>query len=172
MRFEERLRAISITDELTGLFNRRGFFKLSRRQHQLIDRVDGSLFLLFADIDNMKWINDTLGHHMGDQALVEVAGLLKSTFRLADVIGRLGGDEFAVLLTDKSDVTSIDSATSRLEDALQKINEQHNRAFPLALSYGVIRYDPEAPCSLEELLSGADRLMYQNKNKKKRKRRP
>lgn len=169
---EEKLRAISMTDELTGLFNRRGFFSISRRQRQLLDRVDGSLFLLFADIDNMKWINDTLGHNVGDQALIEVADLLKSTFRLADVIGRLGGDEFAVLLTEKNDVTSIDSATSRLEDALQEINEQHDRAFPLALSYGVVRYNHEAPCSLDELLSKADQLMYENKNKKKGKRRP
>ncbi len=171
-KLEEMLRAISITDELTGLFNRRGFLDISNRQCRFLDRVDGSLFLLFADIDNMKWINDTLGHHMGDQALVEVADLLKSTFRKADVVGRLGGDEFAVLLTEKSDVTSIDSATSRLENALREANEQHDRAFPIALSYGVVRYDSETPCSVDVLLSSADRLMYENKNKKKGKRRP
>ena len=99
-RLEEKLQNMSLVDDLTGLYNRRGFFALSQQQLKIAERTKQKALLFFADLDNMKQINDALGHQEGDNALVEVASVLKETFRKSDIIGRLGGDEFAVLAID------------------------------------------------------------------------
>jgi len=97
---EEVLKSIVITDELTGLNNRRGFLTLAQQQLKIAQRAGENMLLFFIDIDNMKWINDTFGHKMGDIALKNTAKILKKTYRESDIISRLGGDEFAVLVLD------------------------------------------------------------------------
>ena len=96
---ENKLHELSVTDELTGLLNRRGFNTLAERQLEIADRSKSSIHLIYTDIDNLKWINDNFGHAAGDKALKEVASAL-STLRKSDIVGRLGGDEFAILITD------------------------------------------------------------------------
>lgn len=162
---EEELLAASMTDELTGLFNRRGFMIMLDKLMRVAAREHRGLLLLYLDLDNLKKINDTLGHAVGDEALAETARLLRETFRDADVIGRLGGDEFVVLLSG-------DVATGR--QALQRLNEQlaaahHQNAWPyrISLSTGSARYDHAAPCRADELLSNADTDMYQMKQQRK-----
>ncbi|HCC54060.1 MAG TPA: hypothetical protein DEQ20_03915 [Desulfobulbaceae bacterium] len=164
---EERLRESALTDELTGLFNRRGFMTLAKTLLKISARDNTDLLLVYADFDNLKWINDTLGHTIGDQALIEVATLLQDTFRLADVVGRLGGDEFVILYTDNSAIGNEETIRNRLSKSIEKANRMTTRQYPLSLSVGMGRYEHLAPCSIDDLLHQADRAMYKNKAAKK-----
>ena len=164
-RLEEKLQSMSLVDDLTGLYNRRGFFALSRQQLKIAERTKQKVLLFFADLDNMKQINDTLGHQEGDNALVDIAVVLKETFRKSDIIGRVGGDEFAVLAIDTTDETG-DVLTNRLQSALEACNQLRTGKHTLSLSTGVARFDPETPSSLDELMTRADRLMYEQKRTK------
>jgi diguanylate cyclase (GGDEF)-like protein/PAS domain S-box-containing protein len=161
---EARLQTMSVVDELTGLYNRRGFLTLCQQQLKMADRTKESILFLFADLDRMKWINDTLGHQTGDRALAETAGILKQTFRESDIIGRMGGDEFAVLAIGITDETP-EVVTARLHGTTEAFNKSGARAYVISLSIGVVRYDPEKPCSLDALMAQADGLMYEEKRK-------
>ncbi|MBI5664848.1 MAG: diguanylate cyclase [Nitrospirae bacterium] len=164
-KMEEILRTMSITDELTGLLNRRGFFSLAQKQLKAAERSGRYMSVIYADLDGLKEINDTLGHKAGDAALLEFAELLKDTFRESDIIARLGGDEFAVVV-EVTDANSESIIRRRLEDKLEAVNSQKDRQFILLISLGIVRYDPYHPCSIDELLSQSDKLMYANKKGK------
>ncbi len=164
---EEKLHAMSVTDDLTGIFNRRGFLTMADKRVKMADRSLESLFLLYADLDNMKWINDKYGHKTGDNALRETAELLRNTFRKSDIIGRLGGDEFAVLLASKPGTDSEDSVVERFEENIKSVNRQPGKNYLLSISVGVTTYNAKLPCSIEELMSRADNLMYECKKRKK-----
>jgi diguanylate cyclase (GGDEF)-like protein/PAS domain S-box-containing protein len=166
---ENRLKEMSITDELTGLLNRRGFVSIAEKHLQLVDRVDKFLYLLYLDLDNMKGINDNFGHDTGDQALIETAGVLRATLRKSDVvgIGRLGGDEFAVLMFSSYEPCCDHPVVRRLQEHLAERNAMPGRTYQLALSVGVALYDPEKPCSVEEFLAMGDAAMYACKKGKK-----
>jgi diguanylate cyclase (GGDEF)-like protein/PAS domain S-box-containing protein len=164
---EEKLRELSLQDELTGLYNRRGFFTLAEQQLKIARRLDRKMFLLFADLDRMKWINDTLGHSEGDRALQEVALVLKETFRESDVIARIGGDEFVTLLFESSD-SGTEIYRLRLRDGFTVSKARGSFNPPLSISVGVAEYDPGHPVSLEDLLTRADALMYEDKKDKRR----
>lgn len=168
-KLEARLEEMSVTDELTGLLNRRGFFAVAEKQLELVARVNKSLFLLYADIDNMKWINDTLGHSAGDEALVEAAELLRSTFRKSDIIGigRLGGDEFAVLMLSDPETCCEHPVLGRIEENIAEANRRPHRQYQLSMSVGIVLYDPEKPCSTEEFISMGDEAMYKCKKERK-----
>lgn len=163
---EEKLRKTSITDELTQLFNRRGFMSMADKQLKMADRSEDDLFLLYADLDNMKGINDKLGHKAGDQALIEAANVFRNTFRQSDILSRLGGDEFAVLLKAKRGSEDEKTIKKRLEENIQNLNKEQGRKFDLKLSVGIVRFRYRQPVSLEELMSRADALMYECKTKK------
>jgi diguanylate cyclase (GGDEF)-like protein/PAS domain S-box-containing protein len=160
---EEALRTRSIVDELTGLYNRRGFLTLCEQQLKIAERAEKSVVLLFIDLDHMKWINDTFGHQEGDRALVETAAILRKTFRESDIIGRLGGDEFGVLAIDTAHEER--KTVARLLDALDSYNRSETRGFKLSLSAGAAHFDPENPSSLDDLIATADNLMYQEKRR-------
>jgi len=160
---EEALRRIAVTDEMTQLYNRRGFLMLAEKQIKIADRMPGELFVLYADCDNLKWINDSLGHKTGDQLIMETAEVLKNTFRQADIIGRLGGDEFVVVMVDESGKESVNTVKERLASAIVKRNELPDRRYVLSLSFGIVSYDKNNPCSMEQLLSKADHIMYKVK---------
>ncbi|MBI5557846.1 MAG: sensor domain-containing diguanylate cyclase [Deltaproteobacteria bacterium] len=164
---EETLRRMSVTDVMTGLYNRRGFLMLAEKQIKIADRLPGELFVLYADCDKLKWLNDTLGHKFGDELIMETADLLRTTFRQADIIGRLGGDEFVVLMVDESGKESIGSVQERLASAIVRRNELPDRRYVLSLSFGIVQYDKNNPCSMEQLLSKADHLMYKVKKKQR-----
>src|SRR5207244_8114289 len=89
---------MGLVDELTGLYNRRGFLTLATRDLRLARRGDETLLVAFADMDDLKSVNDTSGHAVGDRALRDTAGLLRQTFRESDLVARIGGDEYAVLV--------------------------------------------------------------------------
>jgi len=169
---EKKLEELSVTDELTGIFNRRGFLDMAEKQKQLAERMKKQLFVIFADIDNMKWINDTLGHEVGDAAIHETAQLLCCNLRRADIIGcgRIGGDEFAMLLTSVTRVVGEHPVLGRINESLAKVNSQPGRKYQLRISFGVAALDPENPCTLEELFGEADRRMYECKRSRKEKK--
>lgn len=110
---EDKLRELSLIDELTGLNNRRGFLNLAAQQVKIADRLKQRLILIYMDMDNMKAINDNLGHEMGDQAITDMATILKLSFRASDVIARMGGDEFVGIAIESSDL-SCEKIVSRL----------------------------------------------------------
>jgi len=164
-RLEEQLHTMSLTDELTGLYNRRGFFTLAQQQMKIAERTKKDMLLFFADLDKMKHINDTLGHQEGDKALVEIATILKEVFRESDIIGRMGGDEFAILAIDATDETR-EVLIDRLHNILDDYNRPEGRSYHLALSIGIAHYKPETPSTLDKLMAQADALMYEDKRKK------
>lgn len=161
---EEQLRLMSITDVLTGLYNRRGFLALAEQQIKVADRTKKEMLLFFIDLDKMKQINDTLGHEAGDQAIKDVSIILLKTFRKSDIIGRLGGDEFAVLALNTTE-NAQDIITKRLYNNLNAYNNCEERRYKLSLSVGTVRYNPQSPSTLEQLIACADNLMYQQKKK-------
>ena len=163
----EALHALSLVDQLTGLKNRRGFVVLAEQQMKMASRVKRGLLLLFLDLDGLKWINDNLGHAEGDQALIAAAEVFKGTFRESDVIARMGGDEFAVLAVETSQ-TDAELLEVRLQKNIEAWNDHENHSYALSVSVGVVRYDPQSPYSLQELLTQADTLMYAQKRKKRK----
>ena len=160
----ETISTLSLTDELTGLLNRRGFTSLAEQQLRTSARTGNRLWLLFADLDGLKAINDRLGHEAGDRALCEVAELLRTgTVRGADIVARLGGDEFAILSTEISRTDGAD-IMHRVDAAVDRVNATAGRDYELALSAGVAVFDPARPLTLDALISEADRKMYQVKH--------
>jgi two-component system, cell cycle response regulator len=158
------LQQLTYNDDLTGLLNRRGFLSLAQQQIKIAQRENWELVLLFADLDELKKINDTFGHPEGDRALSAVAAILKQTFRTSDLIARLGGDEFIVLAIN-TPAAGVKAITARLGENLARYNMQ-NRYYQLSLSYGVVQFDPKQETSLENMILKADKVLYENKRNK------
>jgi diguanylate cyclase (GGDEF)-like protein len=167
-RGQARIQRLTMIDDLTGLFNRRGFLSYGRKYIKLSQRTKKGVMVLFVDMDGLKVINDKLGHNMGDQALVDIADALRTTFRDSDIIGRIGGDEFAILAMDVIATNgNAGLLTSRLLQHLEACNGQPDRPYLLSLSVGTAFSRPEETRSLEELLEEADGRMYEQKRTKK-----
>ena len=162
---ENKLREMSLHDELTGLYNRRGFLSLIEQYIKIAKRQNKTVFVLYADVDNLKAINDKFGHHEGDMALRESAIMLKETFRESDIIARVGGDEFAVISLEASQA-DMHRVVSRLEQNLELYNSGSNRNFILSMSWGISYLAPESLYSVEDMLSQADKAMYEHKKSK------
>jgi len=160
---DRELRYLALTDDLTCLFNRRGFFAAATQQLKMAQRNGQSLLLLFCDVDNLKKINDTYGHHEGDLALIRVADVLEQSFRGSDILSRLGGDEFVALASETSNQTQ-EVLLRRLEKNLKKASATESR-YPLTLSVGVARFDPKCAVTLGELMVQADKAMYEKKRR-------
>ena len=151
---------LSMTDELTGLHNRRSFNLLAEQEKKIAFREKKNLSLTFIDIDGLKAINDTYGHYAGDRAIKAMAELLNETFRRSDIIARLGGDEFVVLSPEPS-AEGAQSVVARLEAA--KKNFQSRFPFDFSFSFGTTLCPFESPVRLEDLIDDADRQMYRRK---------
>jgi len=164
----EMLQAMSFTDELTGLYNRRGFLTLAEHQLKIAERTKKTMLLLFIDMDNLKDINDAFGHPMGDKALIHTTKILKKTFRGSDIIARIGGDEF-VILTLETKKTKGETLYKRLQESLDKFNRSKRLPFEISFSAGWSYYNPKNPKSINYLLKHADHMMYQHKAKKRKK---
>ncbi|MDQ7787364.1 MAG: diguanylate cyclase [Thermodesulfovibrionales bacterium] len=165
-RMQEQLRELSLTDQLTCIYNRRGLFTLVDPMLKQAKRQKKGIFMLYADIDNMKEINDTFGHREGDAALIETVNILRTNYRESDIIARIGGDEFVVIPVGTTG-DNIEKIVDRLEKSLEIYNSKRTHDYRLSLSIGVTYYDPENPCTIEELLTQADELMYKYKKNKK-----
>ncbi|MEO4048927.1 diguanylate cyclase [Pseudomonas sp. CAU 1711] len=157
-RIAAEVRQLSLTDELTGLRNRRGFLLLAERELMAARRRKGRCLLLYIDLDYLKQTNDRFGHAAGDGMLVDAAQLLRSLFRSTDVVARLGGDEFVVLV---GDYNSSEEVLSRLQAAVAGFRRSTGR--PLSLSVGIAESSLRADEGLDELLVQADAAMYADK---------
>ncbi len=162
----EDLHSLSLIDELTGLYNRRGFLALAEQHLRLANRMNKNMLLLFSDIDNLKMINDKLGHHEGDRALIDTAHILRQTFRESDIIARIGGDEFVVLTIDTS-LGTAETVTKRLQDKLDEYHRKNGHNYRLSVSTGVTLHNARKVCSISELLESADKQMYHHKQSKR-----
>lgn len=166
----EELQSLSIKDDLTGLYNRRGILSMVTQQYSIAKRIQKTLMLVYIDLDGMKQINDIYGHQEGDNALIDTADILKITFRETDIIARIGGDEFAVfgmVMEDKG----LNIVTSRINEKLERhlgeYTARSTKSYRLSLSNGIAFADPEKPFSFDSMLSEADQNMYLQKQKKK-----
>jgi diguanylate cyclase (GGDEF)-like protein len=162
---QERLRSLSLKDELTGLLNRRGFFALAEQQVKIAKRQNRTMLLLIGDMDNLKQINDTLGHSEGDAAIIESAAILRESFRQSDIIARIGGDEFAILQVENL-AGNVKAPVDRLQHNIALRNEQAKRKYHLSMSIGTSLYDPCGEHSINELIKQADDIMYEQKKRK------
>ncbi|HKV04294.1 MAG TPA: GGDEF domain-containing protein [Candidatus Acidoferrales bacterium] len=158
---DRELRYLALTDDLTCLYNRRGFFAAATQQMKVARRNGKGMLLLFCDVDDLKAINDCYGHREGDLALVRTADALEEAFRDSDILARLGGDEFAVVALDVADEDQR-VMLRRLEECLNMSNAEEPR-YKLSLSVGAVRFDPQGAASLGELIERADKAMYEQK---------
>lgn len=152
----------SLVDDLTGLYNRRGFEEQASRQLILARRRGIGLSMIFADLDDFKLINDRWGHNEGDRALREVAALIQASFRESDVLARLGGDEFVMIPIDAQPPQDR-IPELRLLQKLEERNAATDRPYELSLSLGTTSCDAQDPRSLWELVGAADAAMYRAK---------
>jgi len=162
----EKLERLAVMDELTGLYNRRGFMTVATQQVNLIERRANDVLLVYMDLDGLKHINDNFGHAYGDIAIQAFAGILSSVFRNTDIIGRLGGDEFTVLAIDCS-IKEYEKIITRLKNQIAHYNQTSNQQFILAASHGAAPRRPGSQCTLEDLIEEADAELYKMKREKK-----
>ncbi len=164
-RMENEIQELSLRDHLTDLYNRRGFISLAEQQIKSANRAEKKVLLTFIDVDDLKLINDNLGHEEGDKALIETANIIRHAFRQSDIIARVGGDEFAVLAVDSTDMDS-EAFSKRLQQKIDECNAKELRRYMLSMSWGTAIFNPESPVSMGELMSSADKLMYTQKRAK------
>ncbi|MBB4011872.1 GGDEF domain-containing protein [Niveibacterium umoris] len=157
---ERELHRLSVTDIMTGLLNRRGFEFYASQSLSIAREQYLQGLLLFADINDLKRVNDAYGHERGDELIQDCAGVLRDAFRKSDVVARLGGDEFAVFSVDAE---SPDAVQQRVDQRLKAFAETHARPYPISMSIGVLECPSSSDESLTQMLAQADRLMYTQK---------
>jgi diguanylate cyclase (GGDEF)-like protein len=161
---QAELGSLALTDELTGLYNRRGFMALAERQLKLGRRSGRGMLLFVMDVDRLKHINDSFGHLEGDRALKRTAEVLEQTFRDSDVVARLGGDEFAVLAIEASGHSEA-TIKARLFECLKSSSAKES-PYQISLSVGLARFDSGCRTSIGELIAKADQTMYEHKKQR------
>lgn len=167
-KIEKELEELSLVDDLTGLTNRRGFFVLSEQLCNFCTRIQKNACLFFIDLDELKKINDSLGHAVGDQALIDMAQVLKKSFRSSDIVARFGGDEFVIFAIETAENSTI-KMLNRMQTQRTSMAAKLNREYELSFSVGTALYSWKNPASLEDLLRESDQAMYVNKSAKKHK---
>lgn len=160
----EEIRLLSVTDELTGVSNRRGFYLLAESALRLARRGGHDCLLAFLDVDGLKRVNDEHGHDVGDALIADVAKILREVLRASDIVARIGGDEFCVLVTESSgDRTTL---RRRLCEAFDSFNESQHRPYVLSASIGLVEFHGSDIRSLDEIIACADKAMYEEKKAK------
>lgn len=162
---ETEIRDLSLRDDLTSLYNLKGFTLLAEQALRLARRAQLPFSVLFIDLDDLKYINDQLGHGAGSAYLLETGDVLLATFRASDVLGRVGGDEFAV--AGQFSPAAVAIAEQRLQAAVAARNIEAGRRLPLSLSVGFVTSDADAHDSLKDMIARADRAMYKEKRRRK-----
>ena len=163
--YSVEMEQLALTDELTGLRNRRGFLVLADQALRMSRRTRAKCALVFIDLDGLKRVNDTRGHAAGDALIADAAAVLGRVFRESDVVGRVGGDEFAVfaLLDDHDGATAV---SGRLQAEIERFNSQVVPTLRVAMSVGIEEINCAADTPLDVLLSRADRAMYEKKRRR------
>ena len=170
---EERLKHLSVRDELTSLYNRRGFLEQADTLLRLSARQGVPCALLYGDLDSFKSVNDNFGHNAGDAALKTIANILSDTFRETDLVARLGGDEFTILAIDvrpEEMATLLDRITAAVSASNAERQNEPDHSWHLGISLGVACFDPDSPLDVETLLRTADAAQYEMKRDRKARR--
>jgi len=160
---EGEIRRLSLTDVLTGLYNRRGFFAHAEQVFKLAQRKRTRSVVIFADVDGLKRVNDELGHEAGDGLIRDAAAIFQESFRDADVVARLGGDEFVAYALDDGQPQVI---LSRLNANLHAFNLMQERPYRVSISAGVVQCDPASEQNLLNYIVRADQQMYLHKRRR------
>jgi len=161
---EALIQRLSTTDELTGVWNRRGFYTLAAQEIKRAERHGTGLVVVYADLDNFKSINDHHGHAEGDWVLAEVAHVLRDSCRASDTVARMGGDEFVILAAGTPQTEQI--LPDRIQRSIHKLNARSQRGFEVGLSIGTVYFEPGGDeVDLGELVAQADRRMYEAKTR-------
>jgi two-component system cell cycle response regulator len=167
-RLLEEISALSLTDELTGLHNRRAFLTMADQRLQLLERGASLCLLIFADVDGLKAANDTMGHEAGDRLLVDAARVLQSSFRRTDLVARMGGDEF-VVLADGATERDAELVLAKLQQHIALRNDDAGAGVPrLSISAGVLCFSAGPSVKLNDLIAEADARMLLDKNTRRR----
>ena len=164
---KEEHEALSMTDELTGLNNRRGFMILGNQMCQLCRRHGHEFVIIFIDLDGLKKINDQYGHDEGDVAIKVFSNIMKEAFRGTDIIARYGGDEYTAL-AENITKANCDELLARLQKKVDEVNRDYIKSWTLSYSLGIFYSTPGCPFSLEKMISIADSELYKAKEEKKR----
>ncbi|MEM6106632.1 sensor domain-containing diguanylate cyclase [Mycobacterium sp. 050272] len=158
----EEIRQLSVTDEMTGLTNRRGFYLLAEQKLRGAHYLGHNSVLAFLDVDGLKRVNDEHGHEVGDMLIKDVADVLGATLCESDILARLGGDEFCIMVTESASDTS--TLRDRVSQAFRAFNETSGRPYLLSASVGLVRAFADGPTTtVDALLTQADELMYEEK---------
>ncbi|MCM8758220.1 MAG: diguanylate cyclase [Candidatus Omnitrophica bacterium] len=165
-KLEQALKEASLRDELTGLYNRRGFFTLAEQEIRRTQRSKKPFYILFIDFDRLKDVNDRKGHIIGDKALKDLGGILKQTFRKSDIIARIGGDEFVVLASEINTEKEVKGLITRLREQINVNNRKKGILYQISISIGVVKYTGLKPIGIDKLISQADKKMYEEKKEK------
>jgi diguanylate cyclase (GGDEF)-like protein/PAS domain S-box-containing protein len=160
------LQNLSLLDDLTGLYNRKGFLALAAHRVKLANRSGEPFSIAFVDLDGLKRINDTFGHQEGNRALIDAANVLRECFRESDILARVGGDEFAVFIAE-AEQSKIAGITSRIQQNLAACNRTSGRHYHLSFSTGIVSAADPKTSDLETSLAQADALMYQQKSNRR-----
>lgn len=164
---EAELRYYATTDEMTGVLNRRTGLLFLEQQLALADRQEKKLCVCFADLNNLKEVNDNCGHDKGDAVILNLCRLLKAHIRSSDILCRLGGDEFLVILPGCS-LAEAERIWRRIEERIRRHNaEAKGFSDRVSVSHGFAEYDPSHPVTLDDLIRVADQAMYREKEKSK-----
>jgi diguanylate cyclase (GGDEF)-like protein/PAS domain S-box-containing protein len=164
----ELMRTLSLRDELTGLYNRRGFAEVAEQALRTMARSNLHGCLFFADLDGLKAVNDSLGHEMGDRVIAAAGKLLAGVFRDSDIVARLGGDEFAILAIECG-LADIPSVLERIENRVAESNRREP-LYAMSLSVGTALFEPPATVDLDGLMEQADQAMYDQKRLSRQRR--
>ena len=161
------LKSLSLLDDLTSLYNRRGFMLFAQQQLSIAMRTKRGMILFFIHLEGLCEIGETFGHQHEDLANVETANILKEAFRDSDIIARHGRDEFTAIAIESFDASN-EVIIARLQDELKSCNKQENRLYNISLCIGTAYYDTEELCTIEELINRAkESMIEQKKNKSK-----
>jgi diguanylate cyclase (GGDEF)-like protein len=163
-----KLQNLSQKDELTSLYNRRGFLTMATQNINLAARMRKNGLLFYADLDGLKRINDTYGHTEGDIAIIKTAKILKKTFRDADILARLGGDEFVILAID-TPIGFMENLRKRLDKNLESYNNGSGKLYKISISMGAAPFNHSDTRTIEELMNEADHVLYDQKKERKAK---
>ena len=166
IRDNTKLEEVAQKDELTGLFNRRGFISNAERALEEPMNYGKVAIICYADLDNLKTINDQFGHNEGDFALRTISQVLQESFRDSDIIGRIGGDEFLCLAITGADC-DVDSMKARIEKVTKRYNKFADKPYQIEMSTGIYKFKINGNVDIYDTINSADRLLYQEKIKKK-----
>lgn len=161
------LETISKVDALTGVYNRRGFYEMAAKMIHSKNNRNKKVILLFADLDNLKSINDKIGHDAGDFAIRSIATVLTDSMRATDIVARIGGDEFVAMAVAELD-TDGEMIKQRIKTLMNEFNDRSDKNYYIGVSVGYSEFLCKDDVVLEDYLGQADEKLYEDKQKKRK----